>query len=75
MTDPRCDREIQAPERMSEVLPSYPLRIAIKLNSGGGKPPQQLDGWQASLEGTAKPLAPLRLLPLFESRIQTVSIN
>jgi hypothetical protein len=47
--------------------PSYPLRIAIKFKSGGGKPPEQLDGWQASLEGTAKPLAPLRVLPLFES--------
>ena len=47
--------------------PSYPLRIAIKLKSRDGKPLQELDGWQASLRGTAKPLAPLRLLPLFES--------
>src|SRR5439155_13005947 len=43
-------------------------RIAIEFKSGGAKPPQQLDGWQASLEGTAKQLAPLRLLPLFESQ-------
>ena len=52
----------------SYELPIYPLRIAIKLKSGGGKPPQQLDGWQASFEGTAKTLAPLRLMPLFEPR-------
>jgi subtilase family protein len=47
--------------------PSYPLRIAIKFNRRGGKPPQHLDGWQASLGGIAKQLAPLRLLPLFGS--------
>ncbi len=47
--------------------PSYPLRIAIEFKSGGGKPPQQLDGWQASLGGAAKQLAPLRLTPLFGS--------
>ncbi len=56
-------------ERNGKKFPSYyPLRIAIELKSGGGKPQQQLDGWQASLEGTAKQLAPLRLLPLFESQ-------
>jgi Subtilase family len=47
--------------------PNYPLRIAIKFKSDGGKPPQQLDGLQASLKGTVKPLAPLQVLPLFES--------
>jgi hypothetical protein len=47
--------------------PLYPLRIAIKFKSGGGKPAQQLDGWQASLKGSAKQLAPLRVFPLFES--------
>jgi hypothetical protein len=47
--------------------PSYPLRIAIKFKSGGRKPPQHLEGWQASLGGAAKHLAPLRLLPLFGS--------
>ena len=52
----------------SYELPSYPLHIAIKLKNGGGKPPQELDGWQASFEGTAKMLAPLRLMPLFEPR-------
>ena len=67
-TSPRGDEESEAPESNIEIPPSYPLRIAIKLKSGGGKPPQQLDGWQASLEGTAKTLAPLRLLPLFEPR-------
>jgi hypothetical protein len=51
-----------------EIPPSYPLRIAIKFKSGGGELPQQLDGWRASLKGTAKALAPLRLLPLFESQ-------
>ncbi len=65
---PNGDEESQAPESNIEIPPSYPLRIAIKLNSSGGKPPQQLDGWQASLEGTAKPLAPLRLSPFFESQ-------
>ena len=65
---PRGDEESEAPESNIEILPSYPLRIAIKLKSGGGKPPQQLDGWQASFEGTAKTLAPLRLMPLFEPR-------
>jgi Subtilase family len=56
-------------KRKGEKFPSYyPLRIAIELKSGVGKPQQQLDGWQASLEGTAKQLAPLRLLPLFESQ-------
>ena len=56
-------------ERNGQKFPFYyPLRIAIEFKSGGAKPPQQLDGWQASLEGTAKKLAPLRLLPLFESQ-------
>ena len=47
--------------------PNYPLRIAIKFKSGGGKGPQQLDGCQASFEGAVKPLAPLRLMPLIGS--------
>jgi hypothetical protein len=47
--------------------PIYPLRIAIKFNRRGGKAPQKLDGWQASLGGAARRLAPLRLLPLFGS--------
>src|SRR5207249_1051395 len=35
-------------ERNGQKFPSYyPLRIAIELKGGGGKPPQQLDGWQA----------------------------
>ena len=50
-----------------EIPPSYPLRIAIKFKSGGGKPPQQLDDWQASLKGAAK-VPPLRLSPFFESQ-------
>lgn len=51
-----------------EIPPSYPLRIAIKFKRGGGEPPQQLEGWHASLEGTAKALAPLRLFPFFDSQ-------
>ena len=63
----RSDESLRHSDKSYEV-PSYPLRIAIKLKSGGGKPPQQLDGWQESFEGTAKTLAPLRLMPLFEPR-------
>jgi serine protease len=47
---------------------SQPLRIAIKFNNRGGKPPQQLDGWQRLLERAPEPLAALQLSPLFESQ-------
>jgi hypothetical protein len=60
-------RILRRERSQKKKLPSYPLRIAIKFNSRGGKPPPQLDGWQASLGGTAKALPPLRLLPFFES--------
>jgi hypothetical protein len=65
----RRGRSLEQPRHPDKSYkpPIYPLRIAIKFKSGGGKPPQQLDGWQASLGGTAKRLAPLRLLPLFGS--------
>jgi len=52
--------------------PIYPLRIAIKFKRGGDKLPHELDGWQASLGGAAKRLAPLRLLPLFQSLDSTL---
>ena len=52
--------------------PIYPLRIAIKFKSGDGKLPQELDGWQVSLGPAAKRLAPLRLLPLFQSLDSTL---
>lgn len=55
------------PRDVSYNPPLYPLRIAIKFKSGGGKQPQELDGWQASFGGAAKRLAPLGLLPLFQS--------
>jgi hypothetical protein len=64
---PRRFREPPRHPDKSYNPPIYPLRIAIKFKSGGDKLPRQLDGWQASLGGAAKPLEPLRLLPLFGS--------
>lgn len=46
--------------------PLYPLRIAIKFKTDGGKP-HQLDGWQGPLGGVAKDLPPLRPWSLFGS--------
>jgi Subtilase family len=62
----RSEEQPRHPDK-SYNPPIYPLRIAIKFNRRGGKPPQQLDDWQASLGGIMKQLTPLRLLPLFGS--------
>jgi hypothetical protein len=62
----RSEEQPRHPDK-SYNPPIYPLRIAIKFKTGGPKPPQQLDGWQAPLGGAAKHLAPLRLFPLFGS--------
>jgi serine protease len=47
---------------------THPLRLAVKINNRAGKPPQELDGWQRSLERADPSLGALRLLPLIESQ-------